>query len=114
MTINLAINGYGRIGRMILRALYESKRIAELRVVAITEGVRKVLLSAPGSEKVDATIVYGINDDVLSSKHEIVSNASSTTNCLAPLVPPLHEAIGLMTKRARNLVIGTKHPFCYA
>jgi glyceraldehyde 3-phosphate dehydrogenase len=175
MTINVAINGYGRIGRMVLRALYESKRTDELRIVAINDlgdvrtnvhltrydtvhgafpgevraasdslivngdpirvlsqrspaqlpwaeldvevvlectglfrirekaaqhlgaGAKKVLLSAPAIGNVDATVVFGINDNVLSDKHEIVSNASCTTNCLAPLVQPLHEAIGLLS-----------------
>jgi glyceraldehyde 3-phosphate dehydrogenase len=175
MTINVAINGYGRIGRMILRALYESRRTDELRIVAINDlgdvhtnvhltrydtvhgafpdevraagdslivsgdpirvlsqrspaqlpwaeldvevvlectglfrtrekaaqhlkaGAKKVLLSAPAIGNVDATVVFGINDNVLSAEHEFVSNASCTTNCLAPLVQPLHEAIGLLS-----------------
>ena len=57
-------------------------------------GAKKVLISAPGSN-VDATVVYGINDSVLTQSHDIVSNASCTTNCLAPMVKPLHDALGI-------------------
>jgi len=60
----------------------------------IAGGAKKVLISAPGSN-VDATIVYGINDNILTAEHQIISNASCTTNCLAPLVKPLHEALGI-------------------
>jgi glyceraldehyde 3-phosphate dehydrogenase len=175
MTVNIAINGFGRIGRLALRALYESERTNEIRVVAINDlgdartnaqllkhdsvhgsfsskvsvdgnnivvdndvvqvfnerdpsklpwaklevhvvlectglfrtrekammhikaGAKKVLLSAPAHDSVDATVVYGVNHGLLSSDHEIVSNASCTTNCLAPLVKPLHENIGLVS-----------------
>ena len=62
----------------------------------IAGGAKKVLISAPGSN-VDATIVYGINDNILTREHQIVSNASCTTNCLAPLVKPLHESMGLVS-----------------
>jgi glyceraldehyde 3-phosphate dehydrogenase len=55
-----------------------------------------VLISAPAGKDVDATIVYGVNQDVLKAQHTVVSNASCTTNCLAPLVKPLHEKIGLV------------------
>jgi glyceraldehyde 3-phosphate dehydrogenase len=58
--------------------------------------VKKVLISAPGEKDVDATVVYGVNHSVLSSSMTVVSNASCTTNCLAPLVKPLHEKIGLV------------------
>lgn len=170
--INLAINGYGRIGRCILRALYEYNRTDEIRVVAInaTSGVQtalhltrydtthgrfngevhaegdrlvvngdsirvfsernpalipwgevgvdvvcectgkfkekasaqihldagahKVLISAPG-DNVDATVVYGVNDNILKPEHRIVSNASCTTNCLAPLIKVIHEVVGV-------------------
>jgi glyceraldehyde 3-phosphate dehydrogenase len=173
MTIKVAINGYGRIGRNVLRALYEYNRTDELQIVAIndlgdvntnvhltkydtthgpfhaevhidgeymvvngdkikvlsernpealpwselqvdvvmectgifrsketagmhiTAGAKKVLLSAPGNGEVDATIVYGVNDDVLKSTDTIVSNASCTTNCLSPIVKPLNEALGI-------------------
>ena len=62
----------------------------------ISGGAKKVLISAPGSN-VDATIVYGINDNILTQEHQIVSNASCTTNCLAPLVKPLHESMGIVS-----------------
>ena len=62
----------------------------------ISGGAKKVLISAPGSN-VDATIVYGINDNILTREHQIVSNASCTTNCLAPLVKPLHESMGIVS-----------------
>jgi glyceraldehyde 3-phosphate dehydrogenase len=173
MTIKVAINGYGRIGRNILRALYESGRNDEIRIVAvndlgdartnahltrydtahgrfpgtvdvdgehmivngdrikvfaerdpaklpwgelgvdvvhestglftskakagahITGGAKKVIISAPGGADVDATVVYGVNHGTLRASHQVISNASCTTNCLAPLVKPLHDKIGL-------------------
>lgn len=173
MTIRVAINGYGRIGRNVLRAHYEGGKTHPIEIVAINDlgdpktnahltrydtahgrfpgaveveaqalrvegdriqvlaqrnpadlpwkdlgidvvlectglfnskekasghlraGAAKVLLSAPGGKDVDATVVYGVNHTVLRAEHRIVSNASCTTNCLAPLVKPLHEAIGL-------------------
>jgi len=174
MAVKIAINGYGRIGRNVLRALYESNRTGELSIVAINDlgdaetnahltrfdtahgpfpgevaveggsmvvngdkimvlaerdptklpwgelgvdvvlestgffankqkstahlqgGAKKVVISAPAGKDVDATIVYGVNHDTLRPEHEIISNASCTTNCLAPLVKPLHEKIGLV------------------
>jgi glyceraldehyde 3-phosphate dehydrogenase len=174
MPIKVAINGYGRIGRNILRAIYENKRTSEFQIVAINDlgdantnahltkydtvhgrfsgdvsvdgdfmvvngdkirvlaerdpaklpwaelgvdvvhectgiftskakcsahisaGAKKVILSAPGGEDVDATIVYGVNHLSLKSTDTVISNASCTTNCLAPLVKPLHEKIGLV------------------
>lgn len=174
MAIKVAINGYGRIGRNVLRALYESGRNKDIQVVAINDlgspetnahltrydtahgrfgfpvaveggdlvvagdrikvfavrnpaelpwgqlgvdvvlectglftskekagahlaaGARKVLISAPGGKDVDATVVYGVNHGVLKASHTVVSNASCTTNCLAPLVQPLHQALGLV------------------
>ncbi len=173
MTIRIGINGYGRIGRNVLRALYESGR-KDIQVVAIndlgnsetnahltrydtahgkfsgevrvegdsiivngdkikvfsqrnpaeipwgsvgadvvlectglfttkekasahlTGGAKKVIISAPGGKDVDATVVYGVNHNVLNSSMTVISNASCTTNCLAPLVKPLHEAIGVV------------------
>jgi len=173
MTIRIAINGYGRIGRNILRAHYEGGKSHSIEIVAINDlgdaqtnahltrydtahgrfsgtvnvegdsmvvngdcirvladrnpaalpwgdlgvdvvlectgffttkakasahlqgGARKVIISAPGGADVDATIVYGINQNVLKSSDTVISNASCTTNCLAPLVKPLHDAIGL-------------------
>jgi glyceraldehyde 3-phosphate dehydrogenase len=173
MTIKVGINGYGRIGRNILRALYESDRRSEIEIVAVNDlgdsntnahltrrdtahgrfpgtievdgdsmvvngdrirvlaerdpaklpwgelgvevvmestglfrtkdkasahiagGAKKVIISAPGGPDVDATVVYGINHDILTASHTVISNASCTTNCLAPLVAPLHEKIGV-------------------
>ena len=182
--INVAINGFGRIGRNILRALYERPDVAaRMRVVAINDlgtpeinahllqfdtthgrfgvpvsveggtlsvggdriavfaerdpeqlpwaqlgidvvfectglftsrakaaahlraGARKVLISAPSSDA-DATIVYGVNEGVLTNDAVIVSNASCTTNCLAPIVAPLHGALGL-----ENGLMTTIHAF---
>ncbi|WP_420913139.1 type I glyceraldehyde-3-phosphate dehydrogenase [Burkholderia mallei] len=60
-------------------------------------GAKKVIISAPGGKDVDATIVYGVNHDVLKAEHTVISNASCTTNCLAPLVKPLNDKIGLET-----------------
>jgi glyceraldehyde 3-phosphate dehydrogenase len=173
MAIKIAINGYGRIGRQILRAIYESNRRNEFEIVAIndlgdantnahltrydtvhgkfkadvavdgdylvvnsdrirvlairnpaelpwkelgvdvvhectglftskakasahlTAGAKKVIISAPGGNDVDATIVYGVNHHVLKTSDTVISNASCTTNCLAPLVKPLHEKLGV-------------------
>ncbi|HEX4944281.1 MAG TPA: type I glyceraldehyde-3-phosphate dehydrogenase [Usitatibacteraceae bacterium] len=175
MTIRVAINGYGRIGRNILRAHYEGGKKHDIVIVAVNDlgnaetnahltrydtahgkfpgtvtvdgdhmvvngdrirvlanrdpaqlpwgelgvdvvlectgyfnskekasahirgGAKKVILSAPGGKDVDATIVYGVNHGVLKASHTVISNASCTTNCLAPLVKPLHEKIGLVT-----------------
>ncbi|TEA80108.1 type I glyceraldehyde-3-phosphate dehydrogenase [Allopusillimonas ginsengisoli] len=174
MTIRVAINGYGRIGRNILRAHYEDGKKHDIEIVAINDlgdpktnahltrfdtahgkfpgtvtvdgdymvvngdkirvlaqrnpaelpwgelkvdvvlectglftskekagahikgGAKKVIISAPGGKDVDATIVYGVNHDVLKSSDTVISNASCTTNCLAPLVQPLHKALGLV------------------
>ncbi len=172
MTINVAINGYGRIGRNILRALYESGKADQIKIVAINDlgdaelnahltkydsvhgpfsgdvsvddnaivingeriamyserdpaalpwrdlnvdvvyectglftdgnvaekhisaGAKKVIISAP-AKNVDATVVYGVNHDVLTSDSRIISNASCTTNCLAPLVKVIHDNVGI-------------------
>ena len=173
MAIKIGINGYGRIGRNIVRAIHESGRADEFDVVAINDlgdartnahltrrdtahgnfpgtvevdgddilvngdrikvfaerdpaklpwgelgvevvfectglfrtretagkhieaGAKKVVLSAPGGADIDGTFVYGVNHEDLTADHVIISNASCTTNCLAPLVKPLHEAIGV-------------------
>ena len=175
MTIKVAINGYGRIGRNVLRAFYEGGKKQDIEIVAINDlgnaesnahltrydtahgkfpgtvtvegdnmivngdkirvfaqrnpaeipwgelgvdvvlectgffttkekasahlkgGAKKVIISAPGGKDVDATVVFGVNQDVLKSTDTVISNASCTTNCLAPLVKPLHDAIGLET-----------------
>jgi glyceraldehyde 3-phosphate dehydrogenase len=174
MTIRVAINGYGRIGRNILRAHYEGGKKHDLQIVAlndlgdaqtnahltkydtahgrfpgtvevdgdflvvngdrirvcaqkdpaqlpwkelgvdvvlectglftskaktsahITAGAKKVIISAPGDKDVDATVVYGVNHGVLKAAHTVISNASCTTNCLAPLVKALHDRIGVV------------------
>jgi glyceraldehyde 3-phosphate dehydrogenase len=184
MSVKIAINGYGRIGRNVLRALYEGHRTSELSIVAINDlgdaqtnahltrydtahgrfpgevsvvedalvvngdriqvlaernpaqlpwgdlgvevvlectglfnsrekasahlqaGANKVVISAPAGKEVDATVVYGVNHHVLTKAHQIVSNASCTTNCLAPLVKPLHETIGLV-----NGIMTTIHAY---
>ncbi|MCS5566214.1 MAG: type I glyceraldehyde-3-phosphate dehydrogenase [Methylococcales bacterium] len=173
MTIKVAINGYGRIGRNILRAVYESGRTNEVQIVAINDladaetnahltqydtahgrfpgevsvdgdhlvingdrirvfaerdpsklpwsdldvdvvhectgffaskekasahlqgGAKKVIISAPGGNDVDATVVYGVNHEILKSTDTVISNASCTTNCLSPLVKPLLESVGV-------------------
>jgi len=175
MTIKVAINGYGRIGRNILRAHYERGKTHDLAIVAINDlgspetnahltrydtahgkfpgkiavegdamivngdrikvfaqrnpaelpwgalgvdvvlectglfttkekasahlkgGAKKVIISAPGGKDVDATIVYGVNHGTLKAAHTVISNASCTTNCLAPMVKPLHDKIGIVT-----------------
>ena len=174
MAIKVAINGYGRIGRNVLRALYESNRTDEIQIVAINDlgdaatnahltqydtahgkfphevsvdgdhlvikgdrikvyaerdpaklpwgahgvdvvyectglftskakagahlagGAKKVIISAPGGSDVDGTFVYGVNHDQLKASHQVISNASCTTNCLAPLAKVLHEKIGIV------------------
>jgi glyceraldehyde 3-phosphate dehydrogenase len=60
-------------------------------------GAKKVIISAPGGKDVDATVVYGVNHQTLKAAHTVISNASCTTNCLAPLVKPLHDKIGLVS-----------------
>ena len=184
MTINVGINGYGRIGRNILRALYESGRTDEIRIVAVNDlgdaetnahltrydtahgkfpgtvevdgdhmlvngdrirvlserdpaklpwgelgvdvvhestgffaskakagahlqgGAKKVIISAPGGKDVDATVVYGVNHGILKQTDTVISNASCTTNCLAPVVKALHDRIGVV-----NGVMTTIHAY---
>jgi glyceraldehyde 3-phosphate dehydrogenase len=174
MAIKVAINGYGRIGRNVLRALYESGRNGPIQIVAVNDlgnaetnahltqydtahgrfphevsvdggdlivkgdrikvfaerdpaklpwgdlgvdvvlectglftskakagahlngGAKKVIISAPGDKDVDGTFVYGVNHDKLTAAHQVISNASCTTNCLAPLAKVLHEKIGIV------------------
>ena len=174
MSVKIAINGYGRIGRNVLRAVYEEGRTDEFTIVAINDlgdaetnahltrydtahgpfpgdvkvdgdymvvngdkirvlaernpedlpwgdlgvdvvmeatgffanktkasahlrgGAKKVVISAPAGNDIDATIVYGVNHDILKASDEIISNASCTTNCLAPLIKPLHDSIGVV------------------
>ncbi len=71
---------------------YASKEKAQ---ALLAQGAKKVLISAPGGNDVDATIVYGVNDNVLTSTMKVVSNASCTTNCLAPVAKVLSESVGI-------------------
>jgi len=71
---------------------YTSKEKAQ---ALLAQGAKKVLISAPGGNDVDATVVYGVNDDVLASTMTVVSNASCTTNCLAPVAKVLSESVGI-------------------
>ncbi len=174
MTVRVAINGYGRIGRNTLRALYEGGKKHDIEIVAINDlgdantnahltqydtahgrfpgtvtvegdymvvngdkirvlanrnpaelpwgelkvdvvmectgffttkekasahlkgGAKKVIISAPGGKDVDATIVYGVNHQILKASDTVISNASCTTNCLAPLVKPLSDKLGIV------------------
>ncbi len=174
MAIKVAINGYGRIGRNVLRALYESGRTDAIKIVAVNDlgdaetnahltqydtahgkfpgtvsveggdlvvngdrirvcaerdpaklpwselgvdvvlectgffttkakagahidaGAKKVIISAPGGKDIDGTFVYGVNHDQLTAAHTVISNASCTTNCLAPLAKVLDEKIGIV------------------
>jgi glyceraldehyde 3-phosphate dehydrogenase len=173
MTIKVAINGYGRIGRNVLRAFYEGGKKQDIQIVAINDlgdaksnahltrydtthgkfpgtvtvegdimtvngdpirvfaqrnpaeipwgelgvdvvlectgffttkekasahlkgGAKKVIISAPGGKDIDATVVFGVNQGVLKATDTVISNASCTTNCLAPLVKTLNDAIGI-------------------
>ena len=184
MTIKIGINGYGRIGRNILRALYESGRTGEFSIVAVNDlgnastnahltqydtvhgkfpgtvvadgenivvngdqirvlserdpaklpwgklevdvvfectglftskakagahlqgGAKKVIISAPGGKDIDATIVYGVNHQLLKASDTVISNASCTTNCLAPVVKVLHQHIGVV-----NGIMTTIHAY---
>ena len=90
----LAIN-WGALGVDVLlecTGAYTSKAKAE---VLVKQGAKKVLISAPGGDDVDATIVYGVNHDVLTSAMTVVSNASCTTNCLAPVAKVLQDNVGI-------------------
>ncbi|NCA16566.1 MAG: type I glyceraldehyde-3-phosphate dehydrogenase, partial [Betaproteobacteria bacterium] len=61
----------------------------------ISGGAKKVIISAPGGKDVDATVVFGVNHQILRGSHTVISNASCTTNCLAPLAKVLHEGLGM-------------------
>src|SRR3546814_4089231 len=69
-------------------------------------GAKKVIISAPGGKDVDATIVYGVNHGVLKASDTVISNASCTTNCLAPLVQLLHQKLGMV-----NVLMSTIHAY---
>jgi glyceraldehyde 3-phosphate dehydrogenase len=84
-------------GRLLTRELLEKHLAA---------GARKVILTVPAKDEIDATIVMGVNDDTLSPEHRIVSNASCTTNCLAPVAKVLHEGVGI-----RHGVMTTIHAY---
>jgi glyceraldehyde 3-phosphate dehydrogenase len=73
--------------------LFTSKAKTSAHIAA---GAKKVIISAPGDKDVDATVVYGVNHNVLKAAHTVISNASCTTNCLAPLVKALHDRIGVV------------------
>ncbi len=73
--------------------LFTSKAKASAHVAA---GAKRVIISAPGEKDVDATVVYGVNHNVLKPSHTVISNASCTTNCLAPLVKALNDRIGVV------------------
>jgi len=73
--------------------LFTSKEKAAAHIAA---GAKKVIISAPGGKDVDATVVYGVNHSVLKSSHTVISNASCTTNCLAPLVKSIDDRIGVV------------------
>ena len=62
----------------------------------IQAGAKKVVLTVPAKDEIDATIVLGVNDDMLKDEHQIVSNASCTTNCLAPVAKVLHDKFGIV------------------
>ncbi|MBI2786470.1 MAG: aldehyde dehydrogenase [Legionella longbeachae] len=97
MTIRVAINGYGRIGRCVLRAIFESKRQNEFEVVAIND--LSAIKSTAHLTRYDTThgrfaSDVNVEGNMLTSDL-IVSNASCTTNCLAPVVKPLNDALGI-------------------
>jgi len=82
------------IARRLCTGLFTSKAKASAHLKG---GAKKVMISAPGGEDVDATIVYGVNHHTLKASHTVVSNASCTTNCLAPMAKVLHEKIGIVS-----------------
>src|SRR5436189_201655 len=98
MSTRIAINGFGRIGRLVFRALYTQGLFTEAEKAKghLAAGARKVIISAPAKGE-DITVVMGVNHEKYdAAKHHIVSNASCTTNCLAPLVHAvLKEGFGL-------------------
>src|ERR1700693_3584218 len=98
MTLKVGINGYGRIGRNVLRALYEGAKRGQLQIVAINDlggAAERVVISAPGGDNVDAPVCFGVNQGVLKASHTVISNASCTTNCLAPVAKVLHDTVGI-------------------
>ena len=86
-------------GELGVDVVYESTGLFATREKAaahLAAGARKVIISAPGGKDVDATVVYGVNHDVLKAAHTVISNASCTTNCLAPLAKALNDSVGLV------------------
>src|SRR5215212_8120199 len=104
-SIKIGINGFGRIGRSVFRILSSRDDIEVVATGVFTSkeqlekhlegGAKKVILTVPAKDEIDATIVVGVNDDTLKPEHKLVSNASCTTNCLAPLAKILHERFGI-------------------
>jgi len=87
--------GWGDLGVSVViesTGIFVSQEKASLHVKA---GAKKVIISAPAKGDVDATVVLGVNDNVLKPEHQIISNASCTTNCLAPMAKVLHEHFGI-------------------
>ena len=87
---------WGQLGVDIVlecTGLFTTKEKAGMHLKA---GAKKVIISAPGGKDVDATIVYGVNHKTLKASHTVISNASCTTNCLAPLAKVVHETVGLV------------------
>ncbi|NBX41531.1 MAG: aldehyde dehydrogenase, partial [Gammaproteobacteria bacterium] len=74
--------------------LFTSKAKASSHIAG---GAKKVVISAPGGDDVDATVVYGVNHEVLRASHTVISNASCTTNCLAPVAKILHDNVGIVS-----------------
>src|SRR6266567_5830340 len=113
MTVRVAINGFGRIGRIKVLAMRDPAQLPwkdlgvdialectglftskEKASAHLTAGAKRVLVSAP-ADNMDLTVVYGVNHDKLTRDHKVVSNASCTTNCLAPLAKVLNDAVGI-------------------
>ncbi len=89
--------GWGDLGVEIVVESTGVFRTRDKAAMHITAGAKKVVISAPASGKVDATVVLGVNDDVITSDMAVLSNASCTTNCLAPMAKVLHEQFGIVS-----------------
>ena len=87
---------WGDLGAEIVVESTGVFRSAEQCGLHLKAGAQKVLLTVPAKGKVDATVVMGVNHDTLKAEHRIVSNASCTTNCLAPMAKVLHESFGIV------------------
>ncbi|MCP4040520.1 MAG: aldehyde dehydrogenase, partial [Gammaproteobacteria bacterium] len=86
---------WGELGVEVVHECTGLFRTKEKASLHIQGGARKVIISAPGGKDVDATVVYGVNEGILKASDTIISNASCTTNCLAPMIKPLNDKIGL-------------------